>query len=329
MSNVYFHLGDHLHQRLDQKSSSHFFVRLWRVFEQRGVQVDYAKHRLVRDNPAPQDGNLHIVQNGLIRGRGVLNAAETGVSGFWQLDPNGVLADSSLVNMPYLPQEVPGGQAQSFFQKLRRDWADRGRARYDQPVAPPNVPKGAIVFFHQGESFLTRRVTSLQLDQMLRALVAGSRGRPVVVKPHPVARRDGLDRTLAQLREEGIDIPLVDGNIHQVLKRAAVTASINSGASVEGFLHRRQAITFGQSDFHHFAHRVTDLDQVPDVIDAALQKRNGYARFMWWYLAHHSLGPTSGAWFFQKVMTRVEASGLCAADLGIDLSRPPEGSLAV
>lgn len=116
--------------------------------------------------------------------------------------------------------------------------------------------------FLQGPQPALRGAAHCSAEAMLRAVLDGAGGRPVVIKPHPLVPETGL-AAIEALAREGRAMTVTGANIHDILARAAVTVSINSAVALEGFLHGRPAILFGRSDFHPLAETVTNPDDFP------------------------------------------------------------------
>ncbi len=109
---------------------------------------------------------------------------------------------------------------------------------------------------------------------------------------------------------------MVDGNLHHMLHQAAVTVSISSAASFEGFAHRTPAILFGKSDFHHFAINLAHPDDFAEALPRALAFDGPYAKYLWWYLERQNISSFAPD-FFDRVMARAALVGYDAKRLGL------------
>ena len=76
---------------------------------------------------------------------------------------------------------------------------------------------------------------------------------------------------------------LSDANVHDILKQAIVTVSMNSTLALEGFVHRTPAILFGQAEFHHIAGRVVAPNTFAEVFSVESQRKGGFAQYLSWY----------------------------------------------
>lgn len=319
---VVFHLpAKHLG---DWRSTAHLrlYARLADLLERQGGTVAVADRR---DRPfeggdgaaaAYADGDLHILETGRVQGPGVLNASLAYLPPYWHLDPAGVQAESSIGAMDYRAKQIPLDRAMAFFDKLRKKWVDARVSRRTQTTARVPVPKGAIAVFLQGDFPQQRALAHCTPDAMLRAVVAGAGGRTVLVKPHPLA----LDADLAligELVQEGLPILPSLANVHDILSASAATVSYNSAVALEGFLHRKPAILFGKSDFHHICQTVTD----PAGFGAALERvlarnQGGYAKYLLWYFHRNCLN-VDGSGFADRALAIFATAGFGAERLGL------------
>jgi hypothetical protein len=256
----------------------------------RGGRVRLARPAPKRDdqgNPL-RDGHLHILDNGRTEGEGYLNAATAYLEDFWNLDPVGVLAESSIAGEPFDPAAVDPAAAAAFLAALRDRFVTPRRSRYAQAEARADLPQGAVAVFLQGAKPYRRGHAHVDPLPMLRAAVAGAQGRPVLVKPHPLDLEAG-EGLLAAARAEGLAAVRTDANVHDVLAAAAVTLSVNSAASVEGFLHGVPAVLCGRSDFGAAAETVRQAEAIPAAIARALAVPRDHAPFLWWYFGQRCI----------------------------------------
>jgi hypothetical protein len=239
------------------------------------------------------DGNLHIVENGRMRGEGWLNTATAYLQGFWHLDPRGVQAESTASDAVFKARAVDGPAAQAFFRDLRKRFVKPRLSRFRQPRAvATDLPDGAVALFLQGRSAYHAGRCKLPMDQMILAVCKGAGGRPVVIKPHPQVPEEAGE-ALELARRAGARFHLTEANVHDVLAVAAVTVSVNSAVAMEGFLHRKPAILFGRSDFPSLVTAAKGEADFPAALEAALTARWPYARMLHWYFGQHTLDLTA------------------------------------
>lgn len=280
------------------------------------VVIEGRPARLFEGALLPGDGDLHIVENGRARGPGYLNATLAYFEGFWHLDPAGVLAESAIGRMAFDPAQVSREKAERFFAAMQARFAATRSSRYGQArAAVQEIPQGAIAVFLQGPAPQSRGHAHCSYREMLRCVAEGAAGRPMVVKAHPLKREMGQAQ-IAAIRAEGHALIETDANVHDILRRAAVSVSVNSAAALEGFLHGTPAILFGRSDFHHFAETVQDPRAFPQALRAALASRRDYALAFQWYFAERCLCLDAPD-FEARLLATLAASGFDAARLGL------------
>jgi hypothetical protein len=309
-------------QYLDTHQYLALFRRLDQVFRARGAQIEVRDRR---DGPRDSDvgaarhyddGNLHIVDMGRIRGPGILNAAISYIPPYWHLDPLGVQAESSIGAKSYDPRQIAYEKAGPFYEGLRADLATARKSRRDQMDRVTEFAPGAIGVFLQGMRPVQQGLAYCAPIEVLRAVCAGAGGRHVLVKPHPLAAEDDAEVVAAALAE-GLPVTVTMANVHDIIAASVCTVSYNSAVALEGFLHRKPAILFGQSDFHHICETVREPGEFAGALARVLARApGGYAQFMFWYLGMnclHLYGPA----FEARVEAIFAAAGFGAARLGL------------
>jgi hypothetical protein len=235
------------------------------------------------------DGNLHIVENGRMRGEGWLNAATAYIRGFWHMDPMGVQAESSAAAAVFDAAGVDEAAAEAFFLAMQDCFVTPRRSRFRQPrPVAEDLPQGAVALFLQGRSAYHNGRCRLPMERMILGVARGSGGRPVLVKPHPQQPDEG-HAAIARAMAQGARVQVTEANVHDVLAAASVTVSVNSAVAMEGFLQGKPAILFGRSDFPSLVTRATDETDFPQALAAALAADWPYAKMLHWYFGRHTL----------------------------------------
>ncbi len=288
---VHFHINPRQARVWRGKERLAVFTRLALLCEAHGLTfraMARPGHEMTAQAGAA-DGNLHIVENGRMRGEGWLNTALAYLQGFWQLDPEGIQAESSAGRTVFDPAMVEQEAALRFLRRLRRRFVAPRLSRFHQPRdLAQGLPEGAVALFLQGRSAYHNGRCALPMERMIRAVAAGSGGRPVLVKPHPQALEEG-HAAIAAAVAQGARVRVTEANVHDVLAAACVTVSVNSAVAMEGFLHRKPAILFGRSDFPSLAVRATEEADFPLALEAALGRSWPFARMLHWYYSRHAL----------------------------------------
>ena len=286
---VTFHLPGSVLQ--DPALLKPYYQRLIAGLRDRGHRVRSVLHdrTTTLDTVAATPG-VHIADHGSQRHARLMNTGVAYIYPFWNLDPWGIRAQSSIAAQAFDPGSVDADAAAAFAARLRKRLVGQRRSRYPQPQAVTEVPTGCIAVFLQSDAHRQVEETChLTQRQMLAAVMARDDPRPIVVKPHPRdtdpdtrAYLDRLSRTDARLR-------VMDANIHDMLARAAVAVTINSAVGIEAHLHRVPGVLCGQADFHHASITVTDARQMDEGIARAEATRWPHDAFLHWYLAERCL----------------------------------------
>jgi hypothetical protein len=302
------------------------FARIEQVLSPLGARTQVRDRRLLpieggkEAAQAYADGNLHIIENGRVQGAGVLNATMAYLPPFWHLDPQGVLAESSIAARMYDRTSVPLKPAMVLLGDLRDRWVTPRRSRHTQTEWVADLPRGCIAVFMQGTLPQSRGLAHCSPAAMLAAVAQGAAGRSVLAKPHPLALEHDL-AVIAEVRAQGLAVTATNANLHDILAACGVTVSFNSAVAIEGFVHRKPAILFGPSDFHHFAQTVTDPAGFPEALAMALARpKEGYAQFLHWYFARQCLNVDAKR-FRDKLLVILTAAGFPAERLGIDMGK--------
>ncbi len=234
------------------------------------------------------DRACHVINHGRFTHPRVRNAGIAYVYPFWNMDPAGIRAFSSIGEATFDPSQIDGAVARPFMRRLRKRLVGGRTSRYAQPEGVEAVPQSCVAVFLQSEGHRIVGET-LYLDrwEMLETVCA-SVDAPVVVKPHP---RDTDPETGARL--EGLlarypQLSVSTANIHDLIAAASRVVTINSAVGIEAYLHRTPVVLCGQSDFHHIADVARSREDLAQVLARAPKKR-AYDKFIWWYFGHHCL----------------------------------------
>ncbi len=283
-----------------------YYAKLIAGLPQIGVPVATVLHD--RDTTLATVGvspGIHIADHGCLHHPRLLNTGIAYIYPFWNLDPWGIRALSSIAALPFDPHAVDARAAAGFAARLRKRLVEARISRYPQPRHPADVPAGCIAVFLQSEAHREVLETChLTMRQMLTALLARDDPRAIVVKPHPRDTDPGTRAYLHRLVGRDRRVQVVDGNIHDLLAAAAVAVTINSAVGIEAHLHRVPVVLCGKADFHHAAVTVKDrggMDAGLALAEATMWPHDAY---LFWYFAGQCLNagkPSLVADFLAKV----------------------------
>ncbi len=266
-----------------------YYEKLLAGLAERGHAVRTTPH--LRDRVADEvagDNAFHIIDHGTLRHPRALNTGIAYLYPFWNLDPWGIRALSSIGARPFDPAMVPADEARAFADRLRTQLVAARTSRYAQPQGRSALPPHAIAVFLQAEAHRGLAETChLSMRQMVRALVARDDPRPILIKPHPKDTDPATRRFLSRLGDPRVQV--VDANIHDILAVADVSVTINSAVGIESMLHGVPVVLCGQADFHHAAVTVRRASDLDSSLEDATARFWNHDAFLHWYFAGNCL----------------------------------------
>jgi hypothetical protein len=261
------------------------------------------------------DGNLHIVENGACQMPGVLNAATAYLEGFFHVDPIGIQAASRIGAIRYDADLIDALQAQTYLAALQARFKAPRHSRYRQTKKHTDLPKGSIAVFLQGPAVVRNGQAFCSFNAMLEAVCIGAEGRPVLVKAHPLQPELGAE-IIVRARAAGHAMIETAANVHDILSACDVTVSVNSAASIEGFLHGKPAVLFGKSDYHQLVQTCLTPEDFPQTLAAALDSPPDYAKAVTWYFGQNCLDIQADS-FAERLLAIFTETGFNATRLGL------------
>ena len=279
-SKVVLHIKDKEIARIEKGLSDSLYFHVKTLLEGLGGEVVLSEGRA----PRTPDGDLHIIENAVLARPECLAATTAYLKGCWHLDPNGVLAASSIGKRRFRSEIICQKTAENYVEGLRDKFTKPRFSRYKQAAERQEIEPGAIVVFLQGPQPELRKQAYLSSAEMLHEVLLGAAGRPVYVKPHPLKRLEGQEM-IDFFTAEGFTPISTDANVHDLLEQADVSVSINSAASIEGMLHNTPTILFGKSDFSEAAHQVRHAGEFSAVLSQIDNLKFDYTLFLYWYFS--------------------------------------------
>lgn len=241
-----------------------------------------------------KDTSFHIINHGKFEHPRVLNAGVAYVYPFWNMDPKGIRAFSSIGGLDFRAQDIDETLARPFFRKLRQRLVVERRSRYPQPIAESQLPDGSVAVFLQSESHRGLGETCHVSQREMIDTVLNATDGPVVIKPHPLDESKETRKTLSNLSAQHPNLTITDCNLHDLLSSATRVVTINSAVGIEAYLHRKPVILCGQSDFHHIADTARDPQQLIKLLQSPSRKR-AYDKYVYWYFGLQCLNTTDPA----------------------------------
>lgn len=266
-----------------------FYVNVIKGLEARGVPFDVDV--LDRDSlpgRVDSDAATHIVHHGRFAHPRMRNADVAYIYPFWNFDPKGIRAFSSIADAPFPQGDIDPDVARPFFRRLRQRCVGARTSRYAQPEAVSDVGAVAAAVFLQSEGHrVVGETCYLDRWQMLEGVCRAVDG-PVVVKPHPRDQDPETQQVLREMCGTYSHLSISTGNIHDLIAAADRVITINSAVGIEAYLHRTPVVLCGQSDFHHVADVAETAVDLAELLRRPARKR-AYDKFIWWYFADQCL----------------------------------------
>ena len=249
------------------------------------------------------DNRFHIVHEGALRHARAMIAAPAYVAPFWHLDASGGRRCSSIAGKTFQAHPIDKIRATNFFNALRQVRVVHDPAE----VAPDSL----LVLFQKPNATLAPAY--LDRFEMLETALAHWSG-PVLLRLHPDARKeDGVMARITALQEVHPNLAITEAHITALLPAVARLLSVNSGMTLEAYLHRTPAILCGKADFHHIAEVARSAEALEDILKAPAPGR-ATAKYLYWYFAQNCL--SANAYDLpDQMIRRIHAQGYGIYDL--------------
>lgn len=293
-----------------------FYINLLLGLESLGARTEIMHRDYSALMAGPDGADFDFVHQGHVHRRQALNLGPAYLSRFYYVDPKGIFFQSSISDLSFRPHAIPPKRAAQFCATLRRLFVQDRKSRHDQPEEVEHFGSGHIAVFLQNDSDPVLRARHMTTEDMVRTIVKGAAGRPLVIKPHPHDMGPATIELLDWLIATHPEVRITTANVHDILAGAAVSVSICSSVALEGMLHNVPTILFGRSDLHHCAMTVRKPENWPTALTAALGREWPFEAFLLWFLRRQNIWATRP--FLPRVLERMAAQGADFKALGID-----------
>ncbi|MGR3713377.1 MAG: capsular polysaccharide export protein, LipB/KpsS family [Shimia sp.] len=256
-----------------------------------------------------KDSWFHIFNHGQVQHDRAMNAGVAYIYPYWNMDPMGIRAYSSIGDKNFYAGKVDDEKARKFFGRMRRRLVTPRVSRYGQPEEKVTLPDDAVAVFFQSEEHQGVNDTQY-FDRwtMLETVLKTWEGS-VVVKPHPREILSGVGERLEEMQKLYPDLHVLTGNIHDILAQCQRVVTVNSAVGVEAYLHRKPVILCGQADFHH----VADVARTPEMLEVLLEQEvrgRVFAKYLYWYFGQQCLDASRRSKVIaRQVVRRMAAQG--------------------
>lgn len=293
-----------------------FYANLLLALEGVGAQTEVVHRDYAALQRGPTGADFDFVHNGGVDRAGALNLGPAYLARFYYVDPKGIFFESSIYRMIFRPHAIPPLRAAEFAAVLRGLFVQDRKSRHLQPDVVEHFGTRHIAVFLQNDSDPVLRARHMTTETMVKTVVEGANGHPVVVKPHPRNMGPETVELLDWLSRAHPWVRISTANVHDILAGAVASVSIASSVALEGMMHHVPAILFGKSDLHHCAQTVREPQDWPAALQGALSKNWPFDAFLLWFLRRQNVWATRP--FLPRVLERMAAQGADLAALGID-----------
>lgn len=286
-----------------------FYGKLATQFRAAGTSVEFRQRdSIVADPMVFEDGVLHFVHQGVVKQANCLNTGIAYIPAFWYVDPSGVFGDSSVAGKKFRPETIDVTKARAFATRLRNRYIVARKSKYEQPETAVACPTGAISVFLQGRSLPVQRAQFVSELEMVRDVLQGAGDKPVLLKPHPRNPDSGVMEHATQLQAHYPNLQIVEANVHDMIANSMLCVSISSSVMVEAMMHGVPSVAYGQTDFHHAVQTAEHLGQFGDYAEMALNRKMGYAKYLFWFLQRQQVNIGHDRWW-HKIQNRARKVG--------------------
>ena len=193
-----------------------------------------------------------------------------------------------------------GDNAASFYKQWQRRLFDG-----DTDAASDG---GFIYVPLQGRLLQKRSFQQANPVDMIAATLEQDPVRDVVLTLHPnetysPEERAALDAMIAAHPR----LSLVTDDAQTLIRTCNYIVTQNSSAAIKGFFYGKNAVLFGQVDFHHIAANVATLG-VSGAFEKAQNDRPDFARYLYWFLQLNAIN-AGRADAESRILSRMERHG--------------------
>ena len=289
---IVFHLGQRGMDRTGQKLG--LYTEIFWSLKRQGHVVRAVRVSRESRIAARNDNRFHIFFHGRLEGARFLNFKDTYLKNYYYCDPRGFCGFSSVVDQKFDSGQIPAADAHGFFATLCKRHIGRKMSKFQQPATGSILPKGAIAIFLQIERDIVLRLARFSMRDMVDMILAARGNRPVIIKRHPKCQDPAIAAFLDRIHAPDAGIHVVDANLHDIFGAASHVAVINSGTGFEALLHKKPVLLFGQSDYHHAAWPINDMNDLRRGLLADGPPINEIEKFLYWFLRQQLLSPLHG-----------------------------------
>ncbi len=259
------------------ESGKHRFVNLIRsTFETRGYTVTTGDTSDKSRFLSRFDRRLHMFDIDGASGPNSLNFRCVYFQPFWSIEKAGARHQPRLANKAFHAIDIGGGLAKTFFKIMQNQHL---------PADLPSPGVSDYVFVPlQGHLLKRRKWQYADAATMVNAIRRNDPDRRIVLKLHPKITYGPAELALIDTLQNDPKIGLSTAPAHQLLAHCAYVVTQNSAVAFEGILHRKPAILFASTDFHHLFETVKHPADAAKAFARVLEAERPYEKYLFWVL---------------------------------------------
>ena len=231
---------------------------------------------------ATRDG-YHILCNQDVPGPNCLNLRRSYFYPFWRIEDSNDRWNFQVAQRAFQPDVVPEREADHFCARWRKAFWPKQKI----------TDAGFVLIPLQGRLLRHRSFQTMSPVDMIRRTLAQTT-LPVVATLHPSETYEADEQsTLTEMAAREPRLTLSKEPSEQLLLRASLVVTENSGLALSGYFAGKPAVLFADIDFHHLGGSVR-RDGVEGAFDRAGQDL-AYARYLFWFFRQNALNGGSDA----------------------------------
>ncbi|AGT10472.1 hypothetical protein [Paracoccus aminophilus] len=260
--------------------SFNFLNQLRAAVEAKGWQIDWCETGAAARDAAPSLPGYALFHTEAPTHERALSFRKAYFYPFWQIEPHQQRWRFHVAETPFVPDTIPPVEARAFVERLR--------AR----VMPETKParENYILIPLQGRIRSCRSFQTMSPLEMVETVAAS--GRAAVATFHPNESYSAADRSALQELAARYPNLQIGGDTQKLLPGCSFVATQNSAVAFEGFLLKKPAVLFGQSDFHHIALNVAELG-AQEALARAPSLKPDFERYLFWFLRRMAINATA------------------------------------
>lgn len=209
---------------------------------------------------------------------------------FWRIERAQTRGGYLVAGKEFEALKIDGDEANQFLRLWRR--------KLKQRFPPKDIDLRDFVFIPLQSDLATQQADqSMSAIDMISATLVADRFRKVVIKLRPSKIYSDVEMAALDKFQDNPRISFSNAQTHTLLEACEYIVTQNSAAAFEGLFHRKPAILFADSDFHHICQNVKETG-VDRAFRNVLATRIPSAKYLLWFLQINAINagkPGAGA----------------------------------